>query len=59
MYGFGGQYLEEIKVLYKEASACMRVDGKLCEGFPISVRFRIDCVMSPWLLNILNGYERN
>ena len=43
----------EIKTFYSEASACVRGDVELKEGFPIEVRVRQGCVMSPWLGNIL------
>ena len=41
-----------IKVFYREASACVRVDGVLSESFPTGVGVRQGCVTSPWLFNI-------
>lgn len=37
IYGVGGQLLEGIKVHYREASACVKVEGELSERFAIGV----------------------
>ena len=48
MYGVEGELLTVIQVFYREANACVKVlDGRLNEGFPIGVRLRQGCVMSP------------
>ena len=52
IYGVGGQLLDGIKAFYKEASACVRVDGEFSDSFDIRVGVRQGCVMSPWLFNI-------
>ena len=52
IYGVGGQLLDGIKAFYKEASACVRVNGEMSESFGIRVGVRQGCVMSPWLFNI-------
>ena len=52
IYGVGGQLLNGIKAFYKEASACVRVNGEMSESFDIRVGVRQGCVMSPWLFNI-------
>ena len=43
--------LEEIKAFHREASACVRMDGKLSESFPRRLGVRQGCVMLPWLFN--------
>ena len=35
IYGVGGQLLAAVKVFYREASVCVRVDGEPSESFPI------------------------
>jgi len=52
IYGVGGPLLNGIKAFYKEASACVRVDGEMSESFNIRVGVRQGCVMSPWLFNV-------
>ena len=52
IYGVGGQLLDGIKAFYREASACVRVDGELSESFDIGMGVRQGCVMSPWLFNV-------
>ncbi len=37
---------------YREANACVRVDGELSDAFTVGVGVKQGCVMSPWLLNI-------
>ncbi len=50
IYGVGGQLMEGIKAFYREANACVKVDGELSDTFGVQVRY--GCVMSPWLFNI-------
>ena len=52
IYGVEGQLLDGIKAFYKEASACVRVNGEMSESFDIRVGVRQGCVMSPWWFNI-------
>ena len=52
VYGVGGQLLEGIKAFYRNASACVRVDGEVSESFSVEVGVRQGCVMSPWLFNV-------
>ena len=52
IYGVGGQLMEGIKAFYREASACVKVDGELSDSFAVEVGVRQGCVMSPWLFNI-------
>ncbi len=40
IYGVGGELLEGIKAFYKEASACVKVDGELSDSFAIGVGVR-------------------
>ena len=47
---FKGQLLGGPKAIYREASSCVKMDGKLSESFPIGVGVRQGCGMSPWLL---------
>ncbi len=47
IYGMGGQLMEEIKTFYREANACVKVDGELSDSSAIGVRVRQECVMSP------------
>ncbi len=49
--GVGGQLMEGIKGFYREANACVKVNGELSDSFAIKVGLRQGCVMSPWLFN--------
>ena len=40
IYCVGGQLLSGVKALFRERSACVRVDGELSKSFPIVVRLR-------------------
>ncbi len=53
IYGVGRQLLKGIQAFYREANACVRVEGELSESFAVKVGVRQGCVMLPWLLNIL------
>ncbi len=50
--GMRGQLMEGIKAFHKEVNACVKVDGKLSDGFAVGVRVRQGCIMSPWLFNV-------
>ncbi len=55
IYGVGGQLMEGIKAFYREANACVKVNGELSDSFATGVGVRQECVMSPWLFNIFMG----
>ncbi len=52
VYRVGEQLLEGIRSFYENASASVRVNGKLSESFSVEVGVRHGCVMSPWLFSI-------
>lgn len=52
IYGVRGQLLERIKAFYREANACVRMEGQLTDSFLIRVGVRQGCIMSPWLFII-------
>ena len=52
MNGVGGRLLNGVKAFYKDANACVRVDGETSGNFEIKGGVRQGCVMSPWLFNL-------
>ena len=52
LYGIGGRLLRGVKSLYVGSKACVRVGNEVSEWFPVRVRLRQGCVMSPWLFNL-------
>ncbi len=52
IYGVGRQLMEGIKAFYREANACVKIDGELSDSFGVRVGVRQGCVISPWLFNI-------
>ncbi len=52
MYGVGGSLMNGEKAFYKDAKACIKVNGETSESFRILVRVRQGCVMFPWLFNL-------
>ena len=50
--GGGGKLLSEIKSIYVDSSAYVRVKGCESEQFRIDSGVRQGCIMSPWLFNI-------
>ena len=59
LYGIGGRLLQGVKSLYVGSKACVRVGNEVSEWFPVRVRLRQGCVMSPWLFNLyIDGVVR-
>ncbi len=59
IYDVGGQLLKGIQVFYREANACVMVEGEFSDSFAVEVSLRQVCVMSPWLFNtVINGCIR-
>ncbi len=55
----GGQLIKGIKTFYREANACVKVDGELSDSFAVGVGVRQGCIMLPWLFNIfMDGQNR-
>ena len=52
VYGVGGKLLNGVKAFYRNASACVRIDGEMSDCFAIKGGVRQGCVMSPWLFNL-------
>ena len=44
--------IESYASFYVDSKACVRVGMDLSEWFPVNVRLREGCVMSPWLFNV-------
>ncbi len=60
IYGVGGQLMKRIKASYREANACVKVDGELTDSFTVAVGVWQGCVMSPWLFSIfMDGCMRD
>ena len=59
LYGTGGRLLREVKSLYVDSKACVRVGNEVIEWFPVKVGLRQGCVMLPWLFNLyIDGVVR-
>ena len=52
VYEVGGKLLNAVKAFYRDARACVRIDGEIGESFTIKGGVRQGCVMSPWLFNL-------
>ena len=52
MHDVGGKQLNDIRSMYVNSLACVRVKGCESECFRISSGVRHVCIMSPWLLNV-------
>ncbi len=52
VYGVGGRLLNGMKAFYKDAKACITVNGGTGENFKIIRGVRQGCVMSLWLFNL-------
>ena len=59
VYRDGGKLLKAVKSFYVDSTACVQVEMDVSEWFPVNVRFRQGCVMSPWLFNVyMDGVVR-
>ncbi len=45
--GVGGQLIKGIKAFYREANACVKVDGEHSDSFTVGAGVQQGCVMSP------------
>ena len=52
MYDGRGKLLSEIKTIYVDSSACVRVKGGEREQFRVDSGVRQGCIMSPYLYNV-------
>ena len=52
VYGVGGKLLKAVQSFYVDSRACVQVGNDASEWFPVNVRLRQGCVMSPWLFNV-------
>ena len=59
IYDVGGSLLNGIKAFYRDAKACVKVNGEQSETFGIQKGLRQGCGMSSWLFNIyMDGVVR-
>ena len=59
VYGVGGKLSKAVKSFYVDSRACVRVGNDVSEWFPVNVRLRQGCVMSPWLFKVsMDGVVR-
>ena len=59
VYGVRGKLLKDMPSIYAECIVCVRVRIDMSEWFPVNVRLRQGCVMSPWLFNVyMDGVVR-
>ena len=57
--GVGGKLLKSVQNFYIDSRARVRVGNDVIEWFPVNVRLRQDCVMSPWLFIVyMDGVVR-
>ena len=52
MYDVESKLLSEVKNMYVDSSACVRVKGGESEQFRKDSGVRQGCIMSPWLFNV-------
>ena len=52
MYDVGGKLLNDIKIVYVNSLACIRVKGGERECFRVDSGVRQVCIMSPWLFSV-------
>ena len=59
VYGVCGKLLKAVQSFYVDSRVCVRVGNDVSEWFPVNVRLRQGCLMSPWLLNVyMDGVVR-
>ena len=59
VYGVGGKLLKAVQSFYVDSRARVRVGNYVNEWFPVNVRLRQGCVMSPWFFNVyMDGVVR-
>lgn len=51
-YGVDSSLVQALKSLYKDSSACVRINGSYTDWFNIEKGVRQGCVASPWLFNL-------
>ena len=52
MHGVNSSLIRALKSLYKDSSACVRINGAYTDWFNIERGVRQGCVASPWLFNL-------
>ncbi|CAG9134602.1 unnamed protein product [Plutella xylostella] len=52
VYGVDGHLTRALRSLYRESSACVRINGAYTDWFGIHRGVRQGCVASPWLFNL-------
>ena len=52
VYLVGGKLLKAVLSFYVNSRECVRMGNDVSEWFPVNVRLRQGCVMSPWLFNV-------
>ena len=59
VYGVGRKLLKAVQSFYVDSRACVRMGNDVSESFPVNVRLREGCVMSPWWFNVyMDGVVR-
>ena len=59
MYGIEGKLLKAVPSFYGDSRVFVLVGNDVSEWFPVNVRLRRGCVMSPWLFNVnMDGVVR-
>ena len=52
VYGVGGNFLKAVQSFNVDSRAFVQVGNDASEWFPLNVRLRQGCMMTPWLFNI-------
>lgn len=58
VYVVDGKLLRVVICFYRKSKACVAVSREVSEYFPVKSYQRQGCVMSPWLVNIMDGLVR-